>query len=73
MGNDLDVHRWTDLAPMQDRRGVSEFTRYGSAHSSGFQVGLCDGSIRHVGFSIDTVIHRNLGNRNDGQVANIPD
>jgi prepilin-type N-terminal cleavage/methylation domain-containing protein len=73
MGNDADVHRWADQAPMQDRRGVSEFYRYGSAHSSGFQVGLCDGSVRHVGYSIDTVIHRNLGNRNDGQVVSIPD
>ncbi len=73
MGNDVDVHRWTERAPMQDRRGVSEFQRFGSAHSSGFQVGLCDGSVRHISYSIDTVLHRNLGNRSDGQVANIPD
>lgn len=73
MGNDVDVHRWTERAPMQDRRGVSEYLRFGSAHSSGFQMGLCDGSVRHIGYSIDTVVHRNLGNRSDGQVANIPD
>lgn len=73
MGNDVDVHRWSERAPMQDRRGVSEFQRFGSAHSSGFQVGLCDGSVRHISYGIETVIHRNLGNRNDGQVISIPD
>ena len=73
MGNDVDVHRWTERAPMQDRRGVSEFQRFGSAHSSGFQVGLCDGSVRHIGYAIDPILHRNLGNRSDGQVAIFPD
>jgi hypothetical protein len=73
MGNDADVHRWTELVPMRDRRGVSEFRRFGSAHTSGFQVGQCDGSVRHIDYSIDSVLHRNLGNRSDGQVANIPD
>ncbi len=73
MGNDLDVHRWTNLPPMKDRRETSEVLRFGSAHSSGFQIGLCDGSIRHIDFSIDATVHRNLGNRRDGQVANLPD
>ena len=72
MGNDFDVHRWTEQAPMRDRRGVAEYKRFGSAHASGFQVGFCDGSVRHIDYGIDNVLHRNLGNRNDGQVANIP-
>jgi len=73
MGNDADVHRWTARTPMQDRRGISKFQRFGSAHSSGCQVGLCDGSVRHISYSIDGALHGNLGNRNDGQVATIPD
>ena len=40
VGNDIDVHRWTISPPMQDRRGVSEFMRFGSAHTSGFQAAL---------------------------------
>lgn len=73
VGNEVDVHRWTIAPPMRDRRGVSEYMRFGSAHTSGFQVALCDGSVRHIEYEIDATLHRNLGNRADGQVAVVPD
>lgn len=73
MGNETDVQRWTDKVPMQDRRGTAEVTRYGSAHSGGFNVGLCDGSVRFISYSIDARTHRYLGNRSDGEVIEIPD
>ena len=40
---------------------------FGGPHSSGFNVALCDGSVRTVGYSVDPVIHFYLGNRKDRQ------
>lgn len=72
VGCDLDVIRWTYVnaqgqgyLPRQDRPGV--FTRYefGSAHAGGFNMALCDGSVRTISYSIDPFTHRDLGNRKD--------
>jgi prepilin-type N-terminal cleavage/methylation domain-containing protein/prepilin-type processing-associated H-X9-DG protein len=70
-----DVIRWTgpgndvDYAPRQDQkvdipRGVFIF---GSAHSGGFNVAMCDGSVHLIAYSVDLDTHRRLGNRRDGQ------
>jgi prepilin-type N-terminal cleavage/methylation domain-containing protein len=40
---------------------------FGSAHSSGFYMARCDGSVQFMSFSIDPAVHWYLGNRNDGQ------
>ena len=69
-----DVIRWTGTG--DDRRlrtatgpkggypkGVLIF---GSAHGSGFNVAMCDGSVRLIGYAIDLETHRRLGNRHDG-------
>jgi len=39
---------------------------FGSPHGSGFNVALGDGSIRHIPYSVDTTVLRNLGLRADG-------
>jgi prepilin-type N-terminal cleavage/methylation domain-containing protein len=44
---------------------------FGSAHSSGFNVALCDGSLRLIPFDIDPEVHRTYGHRYDGVV--VPD
>ena len=39
---------------------------FGSAHTAGFHMAFCDGSVRKMNFSIDPALHKQLGNRNDG-------
>ncbi|HEV3342408.1 MAG TPA: DUF1559 domain-containing protein [Pirellulales bacterium] len=67
LGYDNDNDRTTGLlnAPKQDTRGLRDFLCFGSAHSTGFQMALCDGSVRTINYTIDPEIHRKLGNRND--------
>lgn len=65
-GVDLDTTRWTLETPIQDEDILSERS-FGSAHSGGCQIALCDGSVRTVSYQIDSLIHRQFGNRNDGR------
>jgi hypothetical protein len=41
---------------------------YGSAHIAGFNVALCDGSVRVIHYDIDIDNFRRFGNREDGEV-----
>lgn len=68
IGDNEDINRWTDLLPLPD----TEFTRrrFGSAHPSGLNVALTDGSIRFINFDIAATPWRVLGSRNDGEVSN---
>lgn len=45
--------------------------KFGSAHSGGFNMAFCDGSVRMTLFDIDPDVHRLQGNRSDG-VAVVP-
>jgi prepilin-type processing-associated H-X9-DG protein len=56
------------LYPQQDRVGVDYASAFGSAHSNGFNMALCDGSVHTVSYSIDRMIHACLANRRDGNV-----
>ena len=71
MGFDRDVIRWVPLSanPLQDRPGVDRFDNFGSAHSNGFNMVMCDGSVHSISYSIELETHRRLGVRNDGLVV----
>jgi len=40
---------------------------YGSAHAGGFNVVMCDGSVRQISYGINSNVHDRLGNRSDGE------
>jgi prepilin-type N-terminal cleavage/methylation domain-containing protein/prepilin-type processing-associated H-X9-DG protein len=78
-GNDWDVNRWVPMIdangnvtengcrPRQDTPGFENCTyRFGSSHASGFNVAMCDGSVRALDYAIDLKIYACLGIRNDG-------
>jgi prepilin-type processing-associated H-X9-DG protein len=74
-----DIARWVgppapnsdpNYAPRQDQSGVPTPYRqyiFGSAHGSGFNAAMCDGSVKAISYAIDLQTHHCLGNRKDAQ------
>jgi prepilin-type processing-associated H-X9-DG protein len=61
--------------PMQDQAGVtsgSPSVRFGSAHSGGFNMVFCDGSIHFIPYDVDYLVHSRLANRFDGNPVTLP-
>jgi prepilin-type N-terminal cleavage/methylation domain-containing protein/prepilin-type processing-associated H-X9-DG protein len=77
-GDNQDIQRWSSWhypivnpavdwwPPHQDTSGLQNGYWFGSAHSSGFQMAFCDGSVHVMSYSIDNETHRRLCNRKDG-------
>ena len=45
--------------------GIPSIARFGSAHSNGFHMALCDGSIQFSSYELDPDVHLRLGHRSD--------
>ena len=55
------------LIPFQDRPGVLDTWNFGSAHSAGLHMAMCDGSVQTIAYGITAITHRLLSNRTDGE------
>ena len=76
-GYDFDTNRWTGdgygnpLPARQDTRGWADNGTcdriLGSAHAAGFHMAFCDASVRKMSYTINPLVHMQLGNRMDGQ------
>jgi len=71
-GWDHDVVRLTSLDPRPDSNTGANWgeERFGSSHSGVFMVGMADGSVRGISYSINPTTFLNLGRISDGQVLN---
>lgn len=73
-GWDQDILANATNHPLPDQRHGSLPTndlRFGSSHPGGFNVALCDGSVRLVIYEIDQLTIHRYGYRNDGGLANL--
>jgi prepilin-type processing-associated H-X9-DG protein len=55
--------------PRQDTAGYDNHGAFGSAHSGALNMAMCDGSVSSISYDIDSLAHRNLANRFDGEVT----
>jgi prepilin-type N-terminal cleavage/methylation domain-containing protein len=69
-GDNEDITRWTDVAPLPDTPGYAPRGIFGSAHATGFSMAFCDGSVQQMNYTIDPTIHKYLGNRGDDHPIN---
>jgi prepilin-type processing-associated H-X9-DG protein len=69
-GYDNDVNRSTFNVPMQDAPNIPlnplqpQF-RFGSVHSGGLNMLMCDGSVRFVEYGIDPAVWKTMGRRSE--------
>lgn len=68
-GASPDNLAWTANPPQQDTPGTTQYYTFGGAHVGIVMMAFCDGSVHGINYSIDPTVHKNLGNRKDGQVV----
>jgi prepilin-type processing-associated H-X9-DG protein len=63
IGFDYDISRDTIHLPLQDKRGLQDTYRFGSAHDRGCNMLYCDGRVEVVSYDIDPAVHVRAGDR----------
>ncbi|QDS98611.1 DUF1559 domain-containing protein [Adhaeretor mobilis] len=66
----VKFNRPVELSSDKSGQSTGDELKFGSAHTSGFNMAFCDASTRFVSFDIDPDVHRTRGHRSDGIVAN---
>jgi prepilin-type N-terminal cleavage/methylation domain-containing protein len=72
IGYDRDIMRFTSVTPKHDLMGVTDHLVFGAAHPDGMHASMGDGSVHTIIYDIDILVFRNLGDRSDGRVVDIP-
>jgi Protein of unknown function (DUF1559) len=57
--------------PTPDTPGVTRDFGFGGPHPSGWMAVFCDGSVHFLPYDMEVLIHRDLGNRQDGNSIDI--
>ncbi len=73
-GWDQDILANATKKPLPDLRIGSLPTndvRFGSSHVGGFNIALCDGSVRFLSYDVDQLTVHRFGYRNDGELASL--
>jgi hypothetical protein len=73
-GHNNDNFRTTSMPPSRDGIDPSDNIpengeMFGSAHATIWNASYCDGHVESVSFDIDPTVHKNRGNRQDGNTA----
>jgi prepilin-type N-terminal cleavage/methylation domain-containing protein len=70
-GDDWDLQCSTQFPPQRDPDDPFNFLSisFGGPHPLGFGMVFCDGSVQFVDYNVDSAIHRQAGNRHDGEVG----
>jgi prepilin-type processing-associated H-X9-DG protein len=59
--------------PGPDTFGQDRLAAFGSAHSSGWNAAMCDGSVSFLSYDMDIITAGRLANRKDGEQVSRPD
>jgi prepilin-type N-terminal cleavage/methylation domain-containing protein/prepilin-type processing-associated H-X9-DG protein len=77
-GCDSEIYRVSNQVPTPDNPGMnpgadpnSGWSNFGSSHPNAFNMGMADGSVRGIRYSIDAEQFRRGGIRNDGLTVNL--
>jgi prepilin-type N-terminal cleavage/methylation domain-containing protein len=70
VGDDVEHRRFGHLPPIKDG-GQLNYDRFGSNHSRGINVVMCDTACRTVSFSVDPIAFRMMTNRRDGSIQEL--
>ena len=52
VGFDNDISRSSDYPPLQDRKGYTNTFCFGSGHTAGFNMCMCDGSVQFITYNV---------------------
>jgi hypothetical protein len=70
-GHNNDNYRTTAFTPRRDTAGYEDGNIFGSNHPTTWSVAWCDGHVTAISYDIDPEVHKNNGNRQDGNVAGL--
>jgi len=63
----------TSSYAFRDTLGYKAYKPWGSCHAGGYNMVMCDGSVRQVSYGTATSVCNSLGNRKDGKVIDLSD